>query len=87
MVANLPTLAPARDAEIVLDNQPGQEALCLECGASFQGADVGREASRSQGSAGPTQRGRGCPEPGSRKPVMEIQRAARWYWPGLSPRW
>jgi hypothetical protein len=29
MVANQPTLAPARDAEIVLDNQPGQEALYL----------------------------------------------------------
>jgi hypothetical protein len=29
MVANQPTLAPARDGEIVLDNQPGQEALYL----------------------------------------------------------
>jgi hypothetical protein len=29
MVANQPTLAPARDAEIELDNQPGQEALYL----------------------------------------------------------
>ena len=29
MVANQLTLAPARDAEIVLDNQPGQEALYL----------------------------------------------------------
>jgi hypothetical protein len=29
MAANQPTLVPARDAEIVLDNQPGQEALYL----------------------------------------------------------
>lgn len=29
VVANQPTLAPARDAEIVLDNQPGPEALYL----------------------------------------------------------
>jgi len=29
MVANRPTLAPARDAEIVLDRQPGEEALYL----------------------------------------------------------
>jgi hypothetical protein len=29
MVANRPTLAPARDGEIVLDNHPGQEALYL----------------------------------------------------------
>jgi hypothetical protein len=29
MVANQPTLAPASNAEIVLDHQPGQEALYL----------------------------------------------------------
>lgn len=29
IVANQPTLAPARDAEIVLDNHPGQESLYL----------------------------------------------------------
>jgi hypothetical protein len=29
MVANQPTLAPARDAEIVLDSEPGQETLYL----------------------------------------------------------
>ena len=42
MVANQTTLAPARDGEIVLDNQPGQEALYLIMSRSeLSRADVG----------------------------------------------